>query len=114
MEDTTGIWLSRKGDQHPERYVCRQPMLCATCWAAERVGPCENWSKTVMCRFTTAVPGVVDWVMNAATCDRPRALVWGLTTWLGDADFTDDIALHPHSQKDVQEKQTKWTAQQEQ
>ena len=47
---------------------------------------------------------VIDWVMRRATADKPRGIVWGLTSFLEDCDFADDIALLSHSQKDLQEK----------
>ena len=46
----------------------------------------------------------IDWVMRRATGDQPRGLVWGLTARLEDCDFADDIALHSHTQKSIQEK----------
>ena len=50
---------------------------------------------------------VIDWVMRRATADKPRGIVWGLTSFLEDCDFADDIALLSHSQKDLQEKTTR-------
>ena len=50
---------------------------------------------------------VMDWVMRRATADKPRGLVWGLTSYLEDCDFADDIALLSHSQPDIQEKTTR-------
>ena len=47
---------------------------------------------------------VIDWVMERATGEQPRGLVWGLTARLDDCDFADDIALLSHTLKSIQEK----------
>ncbi|XP_077862029.1 uncharacterized protein LOC144343190 [Saccoglossus kowalevskii] len=45
--------------------------------------------------------------MRKAIRDKPRGLVWELTTRLEDCYFADDIALLTHTQKDIQEKRDK-------
>ena len=50
---------------------------------------------------------VIDWIMRRATEDKPRGIVWELTSHLEDCDFADDLALLSHAQKDIQEKTTK-------
>ena len=49
---------------------------------------------------------VIDWVMKTATKEKRNGIQWTILTQLDDLDFAEDLALLPHSHKQMQDKTT--------
>ena len=49
---------------------------------------------------------VKDWVMKTATKEKRNGIQWTMLTQLDDLDFADDLALLPHSHRQMQDKTT--------
>ena len=67
--------------------------------------PHNIWSKAGMHYSPFLFLLVIDWVIKRATSEN-RGIQWGLTSFLEDLDFADDIRLLSHSQEHMMQQKT--------